>query len=304
MEERTHNNPEIESWLMIGGELHIEWNWAIEQFTNYRHEIMLVKNGVPYSELGIGQSRAASMPGIIQMEGNEAQVISDPSLLRDAAATPAGSFAHLQLQGVMRSRDGASSRGIQSLISDIHAANANPNIEGILLEANTGGGESTAGNMLFSALKDSKKAVVVFAHMLASAGIKGTLPADEIIMAGQGAQAGSIGTFITLDRYFASWYQRNYQDIYADKSTNKNKDFRSFLEGDLEPIRKNLNKSNDYFLSEVKKYRPLKGDIAHTLSGAMFFANAAKRRGLADGIGSFNYAVKRLQANVAMRKSN
>lgn len=295
-------NPEIEAWLMFAGELHIEYQWGLEQLVNYMHEVRLVSIGVPYAELGIGRRRAESQPGIIEISADGPRIVNDPDQLRSPEHTPAGSFAHLRLQGVMRAQDGASSSGIQSLINDIHAANQNPNIEGILIEANTGGGESTAGDMLQGALQGNPKAVVVWAHLLASAGIKGTLPADEIVGSSASAKFGSIGTFITLDRSFAKWYSHYYEDVYADKSVNKNEDFRAYLQGNLEPMKKALNKSNDYFLAEVAKNRPLKGDVEHTLSGAMFFANAAKRRGLADGVGGFNYAVQRLQANVQRRK--
>lgn len=295
-------NKNIEDWLVMAGELHIDFEWALDQFVQYRHEIMLAKNGVPYAELGIGRRRAESMPGIIEMTAQGPRIVNNPVMLNEPDATPPGSFAHLRLQGVMRSGDGASSRGITSLIGDLNSAYANDNIEGILLEANTGGGEATAGDMLMSAILDSPKAVVVYAHTLASAGIKGTLGADEIIASGQSARLGSIGSFITLDKTFGKYYSMYYEDVYADKSTKKNQDFREFLKGNLEPLRKQLNQSNDYFLADVQKHRPLKGDVEDTLSGAMFFASAAKRRGLADGIGSFNHAVKRLQANVERRK--
>ena len=223
-------------------------------------------------------------------------------MLRTTEATPVGSFAHLKLQGVMRSSDGASSRGVGSLTNDFHAAFQNDNIEGILLEANTGGGEGLAGSMLQGLIAESPKAVAVWTHFLGSAGVRAVIPADEIVASSDGAQIGSIGTCITLSRDFARYYNAWYEDIYADKSANKNKDFRELLKGNLEPLREYVNRYNSYFLNEVAQYRELKRDQEHTLSGAMFFARDAKSRGLIDGIGSFTYAVERLQANVKRRK--
>jgi len=204
----------------------------------------------------------------------------------------------------MRSSDGLSTRGINSLIQNFNDALTNPNIEGILLEVNTGGGEVTAAQMLKSAIEQSPKAVVVYAHMMASGGVLGTLTADEIVASGPLARIGSIGTFITISKRFAEWYNENYTDIYADKSGNKNKSFRSLLKGDLSALKQDVNSTNEYFLKEVQKYRQLRGDTDVTLSGELFYAGDAKRRGLIDGIGGFQYAVKRLQANVKLRKNS
>jgi len=221
--------------------------------------------------------------------------------LNDPETTPVGSFAHLRLQGVMRSSDGASSRGIDQLVNDYHAANSNPNIAGVLLEVNSGGGESLAGTKLQSVISGSPKPTVAWAHLMASAALRGALPADEIIASSQAAQVGSIGTYITLSRDFARYYNAWYEDIYADKSTRKNSDFREFLKGNTEPLRQAINRSNDFFLDEVQSFRTLKGNVEDTLSGAMFHAKEAKSRGLIDSIGNFNYAVPRLEAAVKRR---
>jgi protease-4 len=291
-------NRDIDIFLMQG-ELHIEQSWAMEQLSTYLQELELLRAGAKYSELGISQRRAASMPGVILSGG---KVVNDPAVLRDPSVTPSGSFALLRLNGVMRASDGASSYGINTLVNDLIAAVDNPNIDGILLEVNTGGGEATAGQILQAAIADSPKPVVVYGHMIASAGIMGTLGADEIIASTDMARMGSIGTFITIDKYLPKWYGNYYEDIYADKSTNKNEEFRAYLAGDKGPLIKSVNMLNDAFLATVQKFRDLKGNVEETLSGRMFFAPDAKRRGLIDGIGNFNYAISRLEANVRRRK--
>lgn len=291
-------NQDIEGFILTG-QFEIEEQWGFEQLANYLNEVKLLQAGADYKDLGLSSRRKSSFPSIIT---SESKVIDDSVTLRNVEMTPPGSFAHLKLQGVMRSQDGASSRGIDSLVKDIHSANQNENIQGILLEVNTGGGESLAGTILQSVLADSSKPVVVWAHLLASAGVRATLPADEIIASSQAAQIGSIGTFITLSKDFGRYYTAYYEDIYADKSSNKNRDFREYLKGNTQPIREMINKSNQFFLDEVQSYRHLKRDTDHTLSGAMFYASEAKSRGLIDGIGSFNYAVSRLKANVMRRK--
>jgi ClpP class serine protease len=289
-------------FFIAHGEFEIDHAFAMQEFTWYLQELAEIRAGLPYEALGIAERRRRSMPGIITAASKR---VSDPKMLKDESLTPKGSFAHLRLQGVMRSKDGASSRGVNSLIEDMNAAFDNDRIEGIMIEANTGGGEVTAGLMLQSIIEQSPKAIVVYAHQLASAGVRATLPADEIIASSKSAEIGSIGTFISLPRNFAARYKEYFQDIYADKSTNKNAWFRQWLEGDLSGLKADINRSNDNFLADVQKYRELKGSekqIEEVLSGKMFYATEAKRRGLIDGIGGFQYAVKRLKANVNRRK--
>jgi ClpP class serine protease len=291
-------------FFIANGEFEIDHAFAMQEFTWYLQELAEIRAGLPYEALGIAERRRRSMPGIITAASKR---VSDPKMLKDESLTPKGSFAHLRLQGVMRSKDGASSRGVNSLIEDMNAAFDNDRIQGILIEANTGGGEVTAGLMLQSIIEQSPKAIVVYAHQLASAGVRATLPADEIIASSKSAEIGSIGTFISLPRNFAARYKEYFQDIYADKSTNKNAWFRQWLEGDLSGLKADINRSNDNFLADVQKYRELKGSekqIEEVLSGKMFYAPEAKRRGLVDGIGGFQYAVKRLKANVNRRKKS
>jgi ClpP class serine protease len=289
-------------FFIAHGEFEIDHAFAMQEFSWYLQELAEIRAGLPYEALGIAERRRRSMPGIITAASKR---VSDPKMLKDESLTPKGSFAHLRLQGVMRSKDGASSRGVNSLIEDMNAAFDNDRIQGILIEANTGGGEVTAGLMLQSIIEQSPKAIVVYAHQLASAGVRATLPADEIIASSKSAEIGSIGTFISLPRNFAARYKEYFQDIYADKSTNKNAWFRQWLEGDLSGLKADINRSNDNFLADVQKYRELKGSekqIEEVLSGKMFYAPEAKRHGLIDGIGGFQYAVKRLKANVNRRK--
>jgi ClpP class serine protease len=288
--------------LALQGSWDIDFDWGAAQLGNHLQEMDLLKSGVPIAELGIIQRKEAAHPRLVQADGSRARLIK-PELLREKSEVPAGSFAILKLNGVMRASDGMCSRGIDSLIQDFYAAYDNDNIEGIMLEINSGGGESMAGSMLQNVIGDSPKAVVSWFHMMASAALRAALQSDEIIGAGEGAMAGSIGTYITLDKWFAQYYSKYYEEIYADKSSRKNRSFREYLKGNNEPMREEINKHNDIFLEEVQKYRQLRGDVERTLSGEMFSAKDAKRRGLSDGTGGMQYAIQRLQANVNRRKS-
>lgn len=283
---------------------HIDQRWGAEQLDRYLTDLDLIESGASFADIGYAERRLNTMPALISA-GPQRKVVEGCSVnLYDPAEVMPGSFALIRLSGVMRADDGASSRGITSMVRDLRAAYQNDNIAGILIEANTGGGESTAGEMLYSILNESPKAVVTWFHKLASAGIQATLPSDEIIASNPSAEAGSIGTFMTMSRGFANFYNSNYEDIYASKSTNKNREFRELLKGNKAPLMEMVDKSNELFLSKVQAHRPLRGNIDYTLSGAMFTAQQAKSRGLIDGIGSWSYAIRRLEANVAQRNKS
>lgn len=214
---------------------------------------------------------------------------------------PEGSIIKMSLSGTMIYEDGECSYGVKSLANTLYDAYNNSRIAGILIEANSGGGESTAGNALMSAVADKNKPVVFHFHTLGSAALKAALPANEIIAASPSAKAGSIGTFVSVSKEILAWYAENILDIYADQSPDKNAEFNALLAGDLGPIKKMVNRDAELFQREVVKYRSLKGSDdyqAQTLAGGMFDANIARSRGLIDGIGSLNYAIKRLNSHI------
>jgi ClpP class serine protease len=298
-----NSNIDIDHFVLSGPML-IWQDYAIEQLGLYLEDLAYLEKGASFKDLGISDRRHAARPGVIYMSKGRPVIVQDPDLIKDSELTPLNSFAHLRLQGVMRSRGGAFHQGVTSLIDQINQANSNPKIQGILLEVNTGGGEVTAAEMLYSVIDASPKPIVAYAHLMASGGVMAALPADEIIASNAGARIGSIGTMISLPRGFGERYNRWYQDIYADKSQNKNHVFRELINGNLQPLKDELNVTNEGFLAKVQLHRNLKGSetaIDHTLSGAMFTAQEAKKRGLIDGIGGYEYALKRLTAAVKRR---
>jgi len=301
MEEKStqelKTNRDIEHFILSTKGLYAEKSWLLDVWNQYALDVTMSGHDRNILLDMVKERKRAQAPRIITSQG----VFNFESEEQRRMEVPKGTIAHLNLSGVMRSQGGLSTRGINELVNDLNFAFAHDNISGVLLEAKTGGGEATAGLMLKSALENAPKPVVVHAHLLASAGIMGTLPADEIIGSGASAQMGSIGTYITFQKGFGEYYKSNYQDIYAGKSKNKNKSFRALIEGNLQVMQSEIDEFNELFLKDVKKYRDLKGNVEDTLSGAMFDAKKAKRRGLIHGIGGHQYALKRLKSLIKLR---
>lgn len=298
-------NNRIDS-IITSARWEIDPAFGLQALGKYLSDCAMMESGAAFADLGYAEQRAALEPTIV---GMSAAKVSGRSSLSDPDI-PAGSIAHLRLSGVMRLEDGMSSRGVRSLIQDIRTADANPKIDGILLEVSSGGGESLSGTELQNALTDVQRGgrtvVGVYAQMIASAAIRGTLPAEFIIAAGAGTPVGSIGTYTSIDRDALEYVRENVVDVYARQSTQKNAEYRAMMDGDFEPLIDSLTESAQVFIDEVFAAREIQGtasQIAEVESGKLLTAADALSRNLIDGIGTFDDAVDRLTTAVANNQS-
>lgn len=290
--DNTHLNNAIELMLASNPVWEINEAFGYAQLNGYLSELAMLSGGVQFSELGISEKRHAGLPRIVGVSGN---IVTSQNIQNRDVIRP-GSVAVLKLQGVMRSQDGLSSYGMDSFTGWLRDAYENPNIDAVIIEAESGGGETMAGTKLQLAVSERNKPVIGFAHMAASAAYRGLLGVDELIGAGDAAEFGSIGTFIPIDKKMLDVYRERFQFIYATQSPNKNAGERALFNGDTSELQAYVDRLTAQFHNEVKSMRSLTGndkEVKHTLSGAMFSATEAKQLGLIDSIGNFQYAMKR-----------
>lgn len=280
----------------------IEIGYGLRLLNSYLHELSLVAAGVPYAELGIGERRreSAAVTVISPDAAGEYTVRNeDRGLLSNPTLTKPQSVAVLNLSGMMTTKDDISSYGVGMLEKQLRAAYSNDNIGAVIIDTNSPGGEATAMQMLVGAVQDRNKPVLGFGRFAASAAY-GTLAAtDEIIASDKMAEFGSVGAVITLDRTFLEFYRDNFLSFYGEDAPNKNKEWRAALAGEFAPVQEAANEFTRKFQAQVSRQRSLTGGDAYqraTLSGDMFDAVDARRRGLIDGIGTMNYAMSRAMA--------
>jgi len=277
--------------------MEIEFNFGIQSLAKYYSDLSLLDAGVPFAELGISKRRESGQPAMLVPSGASFELVQDRGLLRNERLTPPGSIALLRLSGVMTAEDQMSTRGIQSIVGDLRAAYANKNVSAIVMEINSGGGEGIAKDMLVSGLSERNKPVISFGHFVASAAYGAAAATDEIIAASAESSFGSIGAVVTIDKQVLEHFKENYMSFYGDNAPLKNKEFRAAIDGNFDPIKAVANKYTDAFQSEVAGMRPLTGDKSfqrETLSGDMFNAKDARRRGLIDGIGNMSLVMSRV----------
>jgi ClpP class serine protease len=293
-------NRDIEMFLASGEHLEIYEPFGLSELNRYLEDLQALSLGAKFKDLGISERRRQSGPRLIYLQdaNSTTYTFTDRWDLMDGIEAP-NSIALLQLRGVMRSTSALSNPGVDSMVSDLRRAYASNKISGIIIESNSGGGESVAGTMLKNAIQERNKPVVGFAHLAASAAYRALSGADEIIAAGESAEFGSIGTMISLDQKVFSKYRSRFADFYGTDAPGKNAEFRSALAGDYKGIQELVDKKTAEFQADIRASRPIRGSesfIRETLSGAVFAANDSKKRGLIDGIGTMSYAVKRVMA--------
>ena len=280
--------------LIAFGKWEIEPIFAMVALQQYLEELDILQLNLSEAEkVEYAKRREQLAPTI----WNSGQRVGQGFSFLQETDIPENSIAHIRMDGVMRMQDGLSSRGIRQTTSELKQADTNPSIKAIIFEINSGGGEVMAGSFLQNAVSETKKPVYVWGHTIASAAYKGAIPAEKIFLSGQDAEAGSIGSMVTIDRRIVQYFAENQIEIYSNTSGNKNKEWRALLKGNTDPILQSITTRNDAFLDAVKQYRNLTGEkeqIEDTLSGHLFLAKEAHSRGLIDGVATFEQVLDRL----------
>jgi len=260
-------NTMVRQFFHIGQNWHIDKGFATAALSKHANNMRMMELGATFADLFIDAKKESEAVEYVNVKG--------------------GKIAVVPLKGVMMLESGLCNAGIQRVSNIFREQSNNPDVLAIVVDANTGGGEALAGQEFSNAVAESTKPVLFYAHFLASAGVMASLHADEIYAAGNQTEVGSIGVMATINKEFLDWYKEAFTSYYADTSPNKNEELRSLLDGDPSKLVEALNKADERFMADVKKYRPLQGDAAtirETLSGRMFFASDAQKRGLIDGI--------------------
>lgn len=265
--------------LDVFSELSIDRAWGINQYFRYLDNLELLSN----KTLSLKELKHVVTENYAFMDnaGNWQTVSNNPEKSK--------SIAIMQLSGPMQIEDGWCTEGVQTFSNRLKANYANKDVKAIVVEGNTGGGESLAGQLLKSTVKDRNKPVIFLSHFLASAGVNASLTADARFAIGKQTQVGSIGSYISLNKKRLEEYKATYEEIYAKTSPDKNLSWRQYLSGNIDLLVEEATNSANMFRDEVSRYLVLNESLKEsTLAGGMFYAEDAQNRGLIDGIMTFN----------------
>lgn len=209
-----------------------------------------------------------------------------------------GEVLVLPIDGIMMKNDYCGSMGTDTMSRMINAANKDRSIQSIVLKINSPGGSVNGTENLANTIKASSKPIVSWSEMMASAAYWAGSGASEIIISGETAMIGSIGTMSTMRKNTASDEKKGYKDVvmFAARSVHKNRAAMDALDGKPEAyISEILNPLNDAFENSVSANRAGKIDLKKedVLTGKVYIGSTAVKVGLADSVGSLDQAIKK-----------
>lgn len=215
---------------------------------------------------------------------------------------PKDSTAIIPIHGTLLKYGTYCSYGATELADIVRQAAESPNISSVLLDIDSGGGSVDAIAPLVDAIRYAQskgKSVVAHCDLCASAAYYIASYCNEIIASNQiSSEFGSIGVMMSFPDY-AKYYEREgvkVHTIYSNLSDYKNAPFEMAKEGKYEMIKEEeLDPLARDFQENVKANRgnKLKLDAAGLLRGRMFYAKDAISMGLADAIGTLDFAIQR-----------
>lgn len=212
------------------------------------------------------------------------------------SAAPEDSVAVIGVQGVITKYDQwCGNAGMLTKAALLDQCMSNPNIKGVILSFDTGGGDGMATELFASKIKNATKPVVAYINgTAASAGYWLASAASHIIVDGQTSEVGSIGSYVTIRDFKERLKAMGITErrIYAPQSKLKNKAYEDALKGEDEAMLQDLATFNSFFIEAVKANRGSKLSTNKAMfQGAMFYADEALQEGLIDAIGDFQSAL-------------
>lgn len=198
------------------------------------------------------------------------------------------------LRGTMLKYDNCGDPGTRSIGEALLAADADPEIIGHIIVADSGGGSVDSVPEIAEAITGCTKPVVGFVDgIAASACIYALSYCDNIIAHHPQDRVGCIGTLIQLSGYPKFVKESDgyvTARIYADQATEKNADYEAALEGNFQLIKEQtLNPLNEQFITDIRRNRPAVTD--DQVTGRTYFAQSVVGT-LVDSIGSFGSALQ------------
>lgn len=218
------------------------------------------------------------------------------------ADAPKDSTAIIPIHGTLLKYGTYCSYGATELADILRQAAESSNISSVLLDIDSGGGSVDAIAPLVDAIQYAQskgKSVVAHCDLCASAAYYIASYCDEIIASNLiSSEFGSIGVMMSFPDY-AKYYEREgvkVHTIYSSLSDYKNAPFEMAKEGKYDMIREEeLDPLARDFQENVKANRgnKLKLDTTGLIRGRMFYAKDAIAVGLADAIGTLDFAIQR-----------
>lgn len=215
-----------------------------------------------------------------------------------------GSIGLIEISGTMLKADNCDD-GMDTMSSYLYKCYQNPNIVGVLLLCDSGGGQVSGTEAFADAVSHRNKPVVAWVNgMAASACYWVASQADMIVMNGTISEVGSIGILASAIDLIPYWEAQGVKvhTILADGSEDKNKSYFEMLKGNYDLVKAELTDLRSVFVNAVKTGRAGKLKNEEMFSGKMFNTAAAIANGMADKQGMMGDAIKEIRGLAKSQK--
>jgi len=200
----------------------------------------------------------------------------------------------IQLAGMIMLGDSSWYMGnANTVLRSIRRATHDPEVEGLILEINSGGGGITDSDIIYKALQDFKaaqkgRAIVTLMGDVAASGAYYIALASDYIMAHPTTLTGSIGVIMQSYNFKELAAKLGIQDVTIKSGANKDmlNPFQDVKPEQKEMLQKVITAMYERFVTLVAENRKLPKETVRTLAdGRVFVAEEAVTNKLIDGIG-------------------
>ena len=185
--------------------------------------------------------------------------------------------------------------GTQDIISIVRRLDNNPSVSGIVFNIDSGGGMVSGTAQLTETIKNLSKPTIAFTNGYMCSAAMDIASGATMRMADPHADLiGSIGTMLSYQDFsamFEKWGATLYE-IYADQSSEKNKESRELFAGNEELYKQRLTSINATFISRMEENlkETLKDDKL-VMKGKTYSPAEALSIGLINEIGTLQNAL-------------
>jgi len=209
-----------------------------------------------------------------------------------------GNVALIKVEGVIMGSGSSSLLGSETLSSQdivmfIEDAEANPNIEAIMIEINSPGGSAVASDEIATALTKTTKPTVAVIREVGASGGYWVASATDHIVANRMSITGSIGVISSYLEFsgLMEKYGVEYQRLVAGDRKDLGTPLRSLSEEEEELLQNKLDMIHDYFIQGVAQNRNMDEEQVRQVStGEFFLGIEAYQYGLIDSLGDKSVA--------------
>ncbi len=199
--------------------------------------------------------------------------------------------------------DGAASLGSRTVSSEdivafITEADANPQVQALVLEINSPGGSAVASDEIAAAIKKTEKPVIALIREVGASGGYWVASTADYIVANRMSITGSIGVISSYLEFsgLMEKYGVGYQRLVAGERKDLGTPFRELSVEERQLLEKKLGKIHDFFIDEIAENRELpKEKVKEIATGEFFLGVEALQLGLVDELGNLDAVEAYLQ---------